>query len=66
MRTVGVDGIEGRGEGEPSGLRSRLDFRREVDRIQLPSPDILVADSAQGERLCGRRKGEVAWTGVAW
>ena len=59
MRTVCGDGIERRGSGEPFGVRSTLDFRREVDRIQL-RPDILVTGSAQGPRLLGRRKGELA------
>ena len=59
MRTVCGDGIERWGIGEQFGVRSTLDFRREVDRIQL-RPDILVTGSAQGPRLLGRRKGELA------
>jgi hypothetical protein len=59
MRTACVDGIERRGSGESFGLRSRLDFRPEVYRIQL-RPDILVTGSVQDQRLSGRRKGELA------
>jgi len=56
MGTGRIDGIERRGIGEPFGMRSTLDFRREVDRIQL-RPDSLVTGSAQGQRLSGRWKG---------
>ena len=39
MRT-GRDGIEQRGRRKSSAQRTRLDFRREVDRIQLPSTNV--------------------------